>query len=331
MLETTTPNYDKTNPGQRDHTLVSIITPFYNSGDTLERCIKSVLSQSYSDFEYILADNRSTDGSSQIAQSYAAADKRIRYIHFEEFLPQLPNYNRALQRMAPEARYCKIVQADDYLYPSCVEQMLDLALPHPEIGVVGALRMTEDTIDPPNAGSIPAVSRGADICRATLRGEIYAFGSQTSVMYRADLVRAKPEFFPINAQFADTDAAYDLLRRSDFGFCHQLLTHTTRDPKSLYGRVSSYDSPLLNQYMTMHRIGDEFFTASEASKLKRDLSRAYYTRLARALARRPDRAHYLRFHRSVLRNTAGMDVNPVNVLAAFARLTMHALKKRFVA
>ena len=60
--------------------LVSVVTPFFNTAPYLAECIESVLAQSYSHFEYILLDNCSTDGSSEIAAAYASRDSRIRLI-----------------------------------------------------------------------------------------------------------------------------------------------------------------------------------------------------------------------------------------------------------
>ena len=58
--------------------MITVITPFYNAEKTLKRCIDSVLSQSYKDFEYILVDDASTDKSLEVA--YGFKDKRIRLI-----------------------------------------------------------------------------------------------------------------------------------------------------------------------------------------------------------------------------------------------------------
>src|SRR5713226_1044787 len=93
--------------------LVSVVTPFYNTAPYLAECIESVLAQSYSQFEYILMDNCSTDGSSEIAATYASREPRIRLIRCSQFVPQLPNYNRALAEISDDSIYCKIVQADD--------------------------------------------------------------------------------------------------------------------------------------------------------------------------------------------------------------------------
>ena len=83
--------------------LVSVVTPFYNTRDFLAECIESVLRQTYSNFEYILVDNCSTDGSSDIAKQYAARfPDKIRLLHTESFLSQVQNYNFALSCISPE-------------------------------------------------------------------------------------------------------------------------------------------------------------------------------------------------------------------------------------
>ena len=59
---------------------VSVVTPFHNTGAYVEECIQSVLRQSYRNFEYILVDNASSDGSRDVAERYARTDSRIRIV-----------------------------------------------------------------------------------------------------------------------------------------------------------------------------------------------------------------------------------------------------------
>ena len=61
--------------------VLSVIVPIYNSKEHLPRCIESVLSQSFSDFELLLVDDGSTDGSGAICDAYSAKDDRVRVFH----------------------------------------------------------------------------------------------------------------------------------------------------------------------------------------------------------------------------------------------------------
>jgi glycosyltransferase involved in cell wall biosynthesis len=100
--------------------LISVVTPFHNTAPYLAQCIESVLAQSYSNFEYLLVDNCSTDGSGEIADTYAHRDSRVRLIRRSQLLSQVQNYNQALAEISEASEYCKIVQADDFIFPDCL-------------------------------------------------------------------------------------------------------------------------------------------------------------------------------------------------------------------
>src|SRR4051812_41097887 len=103
---------------------VSIVTPFYNTEEYLAECIESVLGQTYQNWEYVLVNNKSTDKSAEIARRYAEKDTRLSLVHNTEFLGQVENYNHALRQISPESKYCKMVQADDWIFPRCLEEMV---------------------------------------------------------------------------------------------------------------------------------------------------------------------------------------------------------------
>lgn len=76
---------------------VRFVTSFYNAWKFLAECIESLLRQTYENWEYILVDNRSTDGSSELVAQYISRfPEKIHLIHTESFLSQLQNYNFAL-------------------------------------------------------------------------------------------------------------------------------------------------------------------------------------------------------------------------------------------
>src|SRR5512132_1578633 len=111
--------------------LVSVVTPAYNEERYLRECIESVLAQTYTHWDYTIVNNCSTDRTLEIAQEYAARDPRIRIHNNETFVPVIANHNIAFRNISPQSKYCKVVGADDWLYPECLEKMVGLAERHP--------------------------------------------------------------------------------------------------------------------------------------------------------------------------------------------------------
>ncbi len=94
--------------------LVSIIVPVYNAEKTIDRCISSILNQRYRDFELILLDDGSTDGSGKICDAYAEKDRRIRALH-KENTGVSDTRNRGIA-MA-DGTYLQFVDSDDWITP----------------------------------------------------------------------------------------------------------------------------------------------------------------------------------------------------------------------
>jgi glycosyltransferase involved in cell wall biosynthesis len=279
--------------------LLSVVTPFYNTAAFLAECIESVLGQTRGDFEYVLVDNCSTDGSGEIAESYARRDPRIRLFRNAELLPQVPNYNRAMTRISPDTRYVKVVQADDWLFPRCLEDMTALALPHPRVGLVSSydLRGTK----PRGAGLLPEerVLAGRDACRRFLIHDVFLFGSPTTVLYRADLVRARRPFYAEGRYHEDTEAAFEILEGSDFGFVHQILSYLRQRPDSIMGSARTLDPEPLDRLVIVTRYGSRFLDPAEHARCLGEARRDYYRYLAAAWLGRREAA-YWDYHRKGL-------------------------------
>jgi glycosyltransferase involved in cell wall biosynthesis len=278
---------------------VSVVTPFHNTAAHLRECIASVLAQTCEDFEYVLQDNASTDGSTEIALEYAQRDPRIRYLRIDELQTQVRNYNLALTRIDPASTYCKIVQADDWITPECLQRMTAIAAQSPRIGLVAAYRFKGPNIEgdglPPATTMLP----GAEAARFHLLTQNFLFGSPTTVLYRSDAVRRRAPFFTEGRLNDDTEACYELLRDWDFGFVHQILSYTRLDEQSISGRLSDKDPGILDRLLNIRRYGPEFLSAEEFQRRATEMERRYYRRLARAALTLREPA-YWQFHRQGL-------------------------------
>ena len=94
--------------------VVSIIVPVYNAAATLPRCADSILAQEFTDFELLLVDDGSTDGSAALCDRYAAADPRVRVLHQSNSGVSAAR-NLALEQAAGE--WLQFVDSDDWLSP----------------------------------------------------------------------------------------------------------------------------------------------------------------------------------------------------------------------
>ncbi len=72
---------------------VAIELPVYNGDNCLAAAIESTLAQSYGDFDFLISDNASTDGTEEICRAYAQRDRRIRYIRQAQNVGAAANYN----------------------------------------------------------------------------------------------------------------------------------------------------------------------------------------------------------------------------------------------
>ncbi|MBQ1689161.1 MAG: glycosyltransferase family 2 protein [Lachnospiraceae bacterium] len=102
---------------------ISIIVPVYKVENFVERCIKSVLNQTYTNWEMIMVEDGSPDGSGAICDSYAEKDSRIHVIH-KENQGVAAARNTGLQ-MA-KGTYIAFVDSDDYVHPDYLKVMMEL-------------------------------------------------------------------------------------------------------------------------------------------------------------------------------------------------------------
>lgn len=99
---------------------VSIALPVYNGERYLRQALDSILAQSFTDFEVLIADNASTDATAEIAAEYAARDPRIRYHRNPQNLGAAGNFNLAFQLTS--GRYFKWAAHDDLLHPDFLQR-----------------------------------------------------------------------------------------------------------------------------------------------------------------------------------------------------------------
>ena len=262
---------------------VSIMTPVYNGADFIAECVESVLKQTHTNYEYIIVNNCSTDGTLDILNAYAKKDSRIIVHDNTTFLDVMANHNLGFRLISPNSKYVKVVSADDWIIPECLDRIMECAEAHPSVGVVGSYSIAGKKVVFDGLDFDRTVVNGHEACRDTLLGKYYAFGAPTSLLYRADLVRDCEAFFPGKSPHADTSGVYQALERSDFGFVHQVLSYTRVHAQSQTSRSLKYGSLKHALLADVVRFGPRYLTPEEFQRVSTNAMNKYYSWLVPAL------------------------------------------------
>ena len=102
--------------------MISVLVPVYNTNQYLPRCIDSILGQSFTDFELLLIDDGSTDGSAKICDAYAEKDSRIRVLHKEN---GSVSSARNLGLNEAKGEWVVFVDSDDWISDNCIKLLTE--------------------------------------------------------------------------------------------------------------------------------------------------------------------------------------------------------------
>ncbi len=115
--------------------------PVYNGANFIEKAIKSILCQSFTDFELIICDNSSTDNTAEICKKVIQRDKRVRYFRNGKNIGAAPNFNKVFH--IGTGKYFKWAAHDDELAPEylgkCIELLennQDFILCHSQVNII---------------------------------------------------------------------------------------------------------------------------------------------------------------------------------------------------
>ena len=111
----------------------SVIIPLYNKAPYVQKTVESILEQTFGDYELIIIDNGSTDGSSEIVAGFT--DPRIRIVRLEKNVGVSNARNKGVELST--APYITFLDADDWWEPTFLEEMAGLIARHPDAGIYG--------------------------------------------------------------------------------------------------------------------------------------------------------------------------------------------------
>jgi glycosyltransferase involved in cell wall biosynthesis len=278
---------------------VSICMPAFDAAPWIRGALESALAQTYRDFELVVSDNASSDGTAEIAGSYS--DPRVRIHTASHTVAAVVNHNRAIRLCRGE--FVKFLHADDLLLPECLEQMVALAADDESVGLVFAPRevVVEDAPDPdwlehfqrPHEGFGPLarINEGRTLFNRLLDAEFEEnwVGEPSAVLVRRSALQRVGLLNERLFQISDLELWARILLRHRVGFIDAALSvyrHHGASGTVANARVQRdwLDRPwLVEGLLRVHGLTDD--------------ERARLLRLRRAVARRALRAQLRRLAR----------------------------------
>lgn len=256
--------------------MISVIIPVYNVESYLNKCLDSVLAQSFSDYEIILVDDGSTDKSAEICKAYQSCDHRIKYYYKENGgLSSARNFGLKVSKGA----YVTFIDSDDYvdfdylstLYRLVKDNKADMSTCFYNVESVKGVRpwacidTVENLFNSRNALLCLLCSKEIDVCAVCK-------------LYRRSLFDEVE--FPEGKLFEDVGTTYKLLDRAKtVAVCHIPLYHYVMRDDSIVHKVdkrvfdrSTLASQALLEIKRAYTDDEEMITAAERYKMTHSLS-----------------------------------------------------------
>lgn len=126
--------------------VITVVMSTYNRAELLPHAIDSILNQTYGDFEFIIINDGSTDGTADILKAYAHRDKRIRVITNHPNQGLITSLNKGIDKA--RGKYIARMDDDDIALPQRFERQVAFMDTHPDITVVGSWISPLDSREP---------------------------------------------------------------------------------------------------------------------------------------------------------------------------------------
>ena len=196
---------------------VSVCIPVYQGEQFLAETMRSVLDQTYRDFELVVLDNASPDATGRIARSFA--DARVRVETNPTTLPQPENWREAVRRC--RAPLIKLLCADDLLHPRCLEYQVGPMEADPGLAVVAARRHMIDErsrvlVPRRGLGGLTGVRSSVEVARRVVRNGANPIGEPGGVLFRREHYSAVGGWRPERRWIMDLDLWMRLLQHGEF-------------------------------------------------------------------------------------------------------------------
>jgi len=284
--------------------LVAIVVPVYNGALHLEECLQSILDQTYANWRAVVVNNCSSDRTGEIANEFARRDPRLRVLHCKDFIGKSENYNRSVAQAPEDAEYIKVLEADNWITPDCIERAVRLAEKDVKIGIVGSYWFHGKDISVPGLDYRTQVFSGHEVVRLLFLESVYLFGTPTTLFFRSKALREEAIWFRSDVFYDDTDLYLRLLRRWKFGFVHQILAFIREDETGAFSKIRRWDFVEAYKHFLLGAYGEDYFKGGELLDVRRKCEQLYLNRLGLAAITGREKG-YWEFHRGLYKVAGG--------------------------
>ena len=214
--------------------LVSVLIPVFNGEQFLAECLESVLAQDFNDFEMLISDDGSTDGSAAVIQRYAGRDRRIRWWRNPRNLGIGGNFNACLK--AAQGEFLKFVLQDDKLLePSALRRMVAAMESDASIALVGSASHLIDAhsrlLKVRNRFRRSGVRDGKSVIIHCLEHDKNLIGEPSLVLFRKS--QSARGFDEQLVQLLDQEMWFHLLEQGRFAYIAEPLCAFRQHPAQL--------------------------------------------------------------------------------------------------
>lgn len=212
---------------------ISVIIPTYNYAHFLDDAIRSVLTQTYTDYEIIIVDNASTDNTDEVVGRYLS-DSRIRYYKHAKNIGLVANWNSGLDYSRGE--FVKILCADDKFRPTILEKYIALMDQYPALSMVACNKKVFGEYNYEVNLTLSGYQVGRDINLHMLYGH-QGVGEPTSVMFRRREMEKIGHFTDTYEQYVDLEYWVKLLSMGDCYLLPEILVDIRFHPGTVSNQV----------------------------------------------------------------------------------------------
>ena len=254
--------------------MISVIVPVYNSEKFLDKCIESILNQTFADFEIILVDDGSTDTSGKICDEWAQKDHRIKVIHQQNSGVSVARNNGIA---TAKGEYIAFVDSDDTVFENYLGLLIknihgyDLAIGTTQMDIVKENKSVFLKVSD-KSYTLPQFKKNM---RRTFCGQY--INSPVNKLFKSQIIKSNNLFFDVSMNLGE-DCVFCL---SYMEYCSKIKCFSTPiyhyNVHTSYVRSESYKRSRFNDRIKMCGVQRDFYKQNTPYYYKRILSEYMYT------------------------------------------------------